>query len=279
MNTTAKGEVEWATITPDKVIVANTKKVWICSPMANDAQFAEPMTGTSNNTAITKLLLDGAIAAGRIAIPFSCHPPALTINQLVWQYVSTYHLAKATPILMKEASRRFAITLRHDLSNWAFEKAQELKGQERLALLDIKALGYQGEELVENIIPSVSTTLLDYFERSVNDIDPIDCVGYIHAVEKLSQSEIQQDIRKVDKLLPENINASRSLRVRNTRGGDAVKVEKNADLIARLAPAERNRVIRACYETAILLFSLPRKGYLLEAELENIFQHFKLKTK
>lgn len=278
MNNTASSEVEWATITPDKVIVANTKKVWICSPFANDDQFAEPMTGTSN-AETTRMLLEGAMAAAKIAIPVSCNPPILTQKQLVWQFIGTYHLAKATPLLMKEAGKRFAIALRHDLSNWAFEKAQKTKGHDQLALLDIKSLGYQAKELVESIIPSVSTTLLDYFYRSVNDIDPIDCVGYIHATERLSLSETQNHIHKVDNLLPENVNATRSLRVHNTQGGDAEKVEKNADLIARLSPSERTRAIRACYETSVLLYSLPREGYLLETELENMFQPFKLEAR
>lgn len=275
MNTTASTEVEWVTITPDKVVVANTANVWICSPFANDGQFAESMSG-KGNTAVTRNLLDGAMAAAEMAVPVSCNPPTLTPNQLVWQLVSAYHLGKATPILMKEAGQRFAIALRHDLSNWAFERAKEEADHDRLALLDIKSLGYRAEELVEAITPSVATTLLDYFQRSVNDSDPIDCVGYIHATERLSHKERKQHIRAIDDLLPENINATRCLRVRNHCGNDAEKVESNADLIARLSSPERTRVIRACYETSLLLFSLPRAGYLLEAELEEILKPFKL---
>jgi len=144
------------------------------------------------------------------------------------------------------------------LSNWAFERAKEEADHDRLALLDIKSLGYRAEELVEAITPSVATTLLDYFQRSVNDSDPIDCVGYIHATERLSHKERKQHIRAIDDLLPENINATRCLRVRNHCGNDA------------------DKVIRACYETSLLLFSLPRAGYLLEAELEEILKPFKL---
>ena len=275
MKITASSDLEWATITPDKVIVANTEKVWICSPFTRDTQFAEPMTRIAN-TAITRRLLDGAMGAAKMAIPFSCNPPALTPNQLVWQLISAYHQARATPILMREAGQRFAIALRHDLSNWAFEKAKENNDRHRLALLDIKSLGYRAKELVEAITPSVSTTLLDYFQRSVNDLDPIDCVGYIHATERLSFNESKQHIQAIDNLLPENINATRCLRMDSSLSNDPEKVEPNADLIARLSSPERTRVIRACYETSLLLFSLPRKGYLLEAELEEMLKPFKL---
>ncbi len=274
MKITASSDLEWATITPDKVIVANTEKVWICSPFAENTQFAESMTGIAN-TAITRRLLDGAMGAAKMAIPFSCSPPDLTPNQLVWQLVSAYHLAHAIPILMKEAGQRFAIALRHDLSNWAFEQAKEEADRDRLALLDIQSLGYRAEELVAAIIPSVSTTLLDYFQRSVKDIDPIDCVGYIHATECLSHSEGKEHIQAIDNLLPENINATRCLRMDSSLSNDSEKVEQNADLIARLSSPERTRVIRACYETSLLLFSLPRKGYLLESELEEMLQPFR----
>jgi len=67
MNTTASTEVEWVTITPDKVVVANTANVWICSPFANDGQFAESMSG-KGNTAVTRNLLDGAMAAAEMDV-------------------------------------------------------------------------------------------------------------------------------------------------------------------------------------------------------------------
>ncbi|MGB5711367.1 MAG: hypothetical protein WBM44_10715 [Waterburya sp.] len=274
MKTTASTEVEWVTITPDKVIVANTENVWLHSPLDNEGQFAEPMIGNANSAKTSKLL-DGAVAAAKIATPFSSNK-FLTPNRLVWQLGGAYHIAHATPTLMKKAGQRFAIALRHGLGNWAFEKAKKETGHDRLVLLDIKSLGYRAEELVKAIIPSASTTLIDYFQRSVSDVDPIDCVGYVHALERMSLGARKEHIHKIDDLLPLNVDATRCLRVDHSLGVNTKHLEENVDMIARLAPSERTRVIRACYETALLLFNYPREGYLSETELEYLLKPFKL---
>lgn len=275
MKTTASTEVEWAIIAPDKVVVATAENVWLSSPQENGDRFSKPITG-AGNTAITRKLLDGAMAAAKIAIPLEEKPPALTPNRYVWQLAGAYQIAHATPELMEEAGKRFASSDRHILSEWAFEKAKEETGHDRLALLDIKSLGYRAEELVKKIIPSASMTLVDYFRRSVQDIDPIDCVGYGHALERLAIGAKQEHIEKIENLLPANVNATRCFKVHSSVGGDAEHVEENVEMIAQLSFAERTRVIRACYETALLLFSPPQEGYLAEAELEEMLKPFRV---
>ena len=266
-------EAEWATIAPDKVVVAHSEKVWLHSPMSGD-RFSEPMSGIGSITT-TRKLLDGAMAAAKMAIPSSNRPPGLTLNRYVWQLAGAYQTAHAGPSLIEEAGRRFAAASRHSLSNWAFEKAKEETGHDRLALLDIKSLGYRAEELVQAIIPSAAMTLVDYFQRGVYDLDPIDCVGYAHALERLSLGAKKEHIQKVEDLLPPNVNATRCMRVHSSLGGDADHVEENVEMIAQLSSIERTRIVRACYETALLLFSTPKEGYFSEAELEDMFEPFK----
>lgn len=275
MKTTASTEVEWATIAPDKVVVATAERVWLDSPLDDQKRFAKPITGTGN-TAITRNLLDGAMAAAKVAIPSDNKPPALTPNRLVWQLAGAYQTAHAGPILMREAGERFASADRHDLSDWAFEKAKEETGHDRLALLDIESLGYRAEELVKTVIPASAMVLVDYFQRSVRDLDPIDCVGYTYALERMSLGAKQEHIEKIEDLLPPDVNATRCLRVHSSLGADAEHVEENVEMIAQLSFAERTRVIRACYETALLLFSPPQEGYLSEVELEDMLKHFKI---
>ena len=277
MKISASTEVEWVTITPDKVVVANTESAWICSPFAHNGQFADPMIGIGDSNKTSKLL-DGAMAAASMATAFNPKSLALSSNRLVWQLIGAYQIAYATPILMRKAGQRFAIALRHDLSNWALEKARKKAVQARLLLLDIESLGYRAEELVQAIIPSVSTTLVDYCQRSVRDQDPIDCVGYVHALERLSLSSRKKDLHKIDNYLSPNIDFSRYLEVHNSLGGETKNVEENADLIARLSSSERTRVIRACYETALLAFSPSTEAYLSEIELEYLLQPFRLEA-
>ncbi|MEM9507344.1 MAG: hypothetical protein AAGA16_06595 [Cyanobacteria bacterium P01_E01_bin.35] len=273
MKTTASAE--WATIAPDKVVVATAEKVWLESPWENGDRFAQPMTGLGN-AAITSKLLDGAMAAAKMAIPIAEKPPVLTPTRLVWQLAGAYHIAHATPRLMKEASQRFAFALRHDLSNWSYEKAQKETGHDQLALLDIDSLGYQAAELVEYMIPPAAKVLVDYFQRSVQDKDPIDCVGYAYALERISLGAKQEHIQQIENLLPSDVNATRCLKVHSRLGSDAIHLGDTVDLIARLSATERDRVIRACYETALLLFSPPPEGYWLERQLETMLSPFKL---
>ncbi len=275
MKTTASIEVEWATIAPDKVVVASPESVWLHSSLDDGDLYAEP-SASAGNTAITRKLLDGAMAAAKVAIPSGKNPPALTPNRLVWQLAGAYQISNAVPTLMKEAGQSFAIARRHDLSNWAFEKAKEETGHAQLALLDIKSLGYRAEDLVQKIIPSAATISLDHLQRSVRDVDPIDCVGHSYASERLSLGIKKEHFQKIKSILPPNVNATRWLRIHSSLGSDAKHVEENVDIIARLSPSERTRVIRACYETALLVFSPPKEGYLSETELEDILNPFKL---
>lgn len=277
MKTTTSTEVEWAIIAPDKVVIATAEGVWLDSLQSDSDRFTKPITD-AGNTAITKQLLDGAMAAANVAIAPKDKSPALTQNRYVWQLAGAYQIAHATPELMREAGQRFASAERHILSEWAFDKAREETGYDRLALLDIKSLGYRAEELVREIIPSASMTLVDYFRRGVRDVDPIDCIGYAHALERFSIGAKREHIDKIENLLPANVNATRCFKVHSRVGGDAEHVEENAEMIAGLSFAERTRIIRACYETALLLFSPPKEGYLAEAELEEMLKPFRLET-
>ena len=274
MQTTASIVVDWATIAPDKIVVANSQKVWLHSSLDDVDPSAKRIT--AGNTAITRNLLDGAMAAAKVAIPSEVNPPALTPNRYIWQLAGAYQIAHATPALMTEAGERFASANRRELSNWAFEKAKEETGHDRLALLDIQSLGYRAEELVKTIIPPAAMVLVDYFKRSVQDLDPIDCVGYTHALERMSLGAKKEHIEKIENLLPANVNATRCLRVHSSVGADAEHVEENVEMIAGLSFSERNRVIRACYETALLLFSPPQEGYFSEVELEEMLKPFKI---
>lgn len=242
--------------------------------LGDDDRFYEPMTSVGN-IVTTRKLLDGAMAAAKIAVASDSRPPDLTPNRFVWQLAGAYHITHATPPSMKKASQHFASASRHSLSNWASDKAKEEEGHDRLALLDIQSLGYRAE-LVQNIIPSAATSLVNYFTRSVNDSDPIDCVGYTHALERLSLGAKQEHIQRVEALLPSNVNATRCMRVHSSVGADANHVDENVEMIAELTSSERTRVVRACYETSLLIFSPPQEGYFSETELENMFEPFKL---
>ena len=266
---------EWAQIAPGKVVVATVDRAWLYHPTSGEERFAQPME-CAGSLATTRKLLDTAIASAKYAIKSNVRPPALTPTRWVWRLASAYHLTSPVPQLMKDAAKGFAANSRSDLEHWALEKAEEEKGHDRLALLDIQSLGYDAEAVVKKLIPPAAVALIDYFTRSVQDDDPIDCVGYSYTMERLSLGIGEEYIQKVEELLPAKTNATRCIRVHSSVGADAEHVDENASLVAGLSPSERTRIARACYETALMCFSPPPVEYISDEKLQQILKSLKL---
>ena len=266
---------EWAHIAPGKVVVATDKRAWVYRPCSESDRFAQSMTG-NGSFATTGKLLDTAIAAAKQAITSETRPPALTSTRWIWRLASSYHITSEVPQLMETAAQGFADRNRPHLQAWALEKAEEEKGHDQLALLDIQSLGYEPKAVVRALIPPAAKALKDYFWRNVRDINPIDCVGYTYTMERLSLGIGEEYIQKVEALLPQGVKATRCLRVHSAVGADANHVSENVALVAELPAMERSRIARACYETALMLFSPPSVEYITDAEIQQIIKPFKI---
>ena len=266
---------EWAQIAPGKVIVATEDRTWLYRPPSAEDRFCQSME-RAGSVATTSQLLDGAIAAARYAVNSDARPPALTATRWVLRLAGAYHLTHPVPRLLKEAARRFALTNRYILAQWAKEKAKEETGHDKLALHDIHSLGYNAEAVVKILVPPAAKVLMNYFTRSVRDNDPIDCVGYSYTMERMAMGIDEEYIQKVEVLLPPNTNATRCLRVHSSVGADADHVEETVEMIAELTAKERVRIARACYETAIMCFSPPPKGYVSDELLRSLLNPLKL---
>ena len=266
---------EWAHIALGKVVVATNERAWLYQPRSESDRFSQAMTGVGS-FATTSKLLDTAIAAAKQAITSEARPPALTSTRWIWRLASAYHLTSHVPQLMEVAARGFEDRNRPNLQAWALEKAEEEKGHDKLALLDIQSLGYDAEAVVKVLVPPAAKALKNYFWRNVRDSDPIDCVGYSYTMERLSLGIGAEYIQKVEALLPPNVNATRCLRVHSALGADANHVGENVSLVAELSAPERSRIARACYETALMLFSPPSAEYITDAEIQQIIEPLKI---
>ena len=253
-------DIEWACIAPDKVVMATANRAWLHQP------------GSAGGAATTRKLLDGCVASAHSAVSSSDRLPALTRMRWIWRLAGSYHLNHCTPQLMEEAAQRFASADRKSLAQWAAQKAREERGHDRLALLDIQSMGYEAEAVVEALVPPTAVALVDYFTQSVRSADPISCVGYSYTMERLAMGIEEEYIQAVEALLPPDINTTRCLRVHSCIGKDVEHVEETVEMVASLAREERTRVAIACYETALLCFSLPKEDYILEDELQNILR-------
>ncbi|MEL7074944.1 MAG: hypothetical protein AAGM46_03310 [Cyanobacteria bacterium J06582_2] len=266
---------QWAHIAPGKVVVATDERAWVYQPRSEGDRFAQPMTG-SGSFATTGKLLDTAIAAAKHTVNSEVKPPPLTSTRWIWRLASAYHLTCDIPQLMTEAAKGFAANNLDQLEAWALEKAEEEKDHDRLALLDIQSYGYDAEAVVKALIPPAAVALIDYLKRSVRDSNPFDCVGYTYTMERLSLGIGKEYIQKVEALLPRGVKATRSLRVHSSIGADAEHVGENIALIAGLSASERSRIARACYETALMLFSPTPGEYITDAEIQQIIEPFKI---
>ena len=117
---------------------------------------------------------------------------------------------------------------------------------------------------------------MDYFTRSVGDCDPIDSVGYSYAMERLAMGVDEEYIWKVKAIYSHSINATRCLSVHSSVGADAEHIEETVEMIAKLSAKERIRIARACYETALMCFSPPSRGYISDELLESILDPLRL---
>jgi pyrroloquinoline quinone (PQQ) biosynthesis protein C len=153
---------------------------------------------------------------------------------------------------MREAAARFAAAGRDGLARWAAEKAREEQGHDALALRDLRDLGYDAEALVRAVVPEAQARLVRFFERLVRADDPVGCVGYSYALERLALEIGPDEIARVEAALSPGVNATRCLRVHSAAGSDREHVRETVDLVATLSPDERSRVAAAAHETAIL---------------------------
>lgn len=251
------GSLEWAAVTPNTVIVASSDHAWI-QARAVASPFSRPMR-VRGTLSTTRSLLDAAVRAGAM----SCGPaqtgveaaekrPALTLAGWAHRLCDMYQTTHATPPLMREAAARFEASGRASLARWAMAKAEEEAGHDELALLDLTALGHDARALVASIVPPVGAALVAYFTRAVRAEDPIGCVGYAYALERLALEVDGGEVARVEAILPKGVRATRCLRVHSASGSDRRHVREAVELIASLPPEERAAVARAAYETAAI---------------------------
>lgn len=241
--------IEWAGLTPELVLISTPERQWVHRNRAW-GPFARPMTGPGSKVT-TRGLLDGAARMGWAAASRQPEPP---LTQLRWAYrlCGFYLTTHATPPLISEAAARFKASSRPELIAWADTKAREEQGHDALALADLRALGLPAEAAVARIAPAIPAALVRKFEGLVRSDNPVRCVGYTYALERLALEVDGAYIAAVEACLPPGVRATRCLRVHSSVGSDRAHVDETIGLVANLPPAERASIALACYETSLL---------------------------
>jgi hypothetical protein len=274
MNMTQETAVtlEWARVAPNCIVVATRTGAWVHHPDPDGLPdtFDEPMVGPGGLDTTT-WLLDGAIGAAAFGRSSHRAAPALTPLRWLWRLAGYYRTTEATSRLLPLAARRFGAAKRKELEAWALRGTREERGHDELALRDIRALGYDAEQVVARLVPSAVRAMVDYFTDAVVEADdPIGCVGYSYALERLAAERNSDEVAAVQAILPPGINATRCMRVHSASGADVKHVADTIEVVARLSAPERVAIARACYETARFFYAPRPAGPRTDEEIANL---------
>jgi hypothetical protein len=248
--------IEWAELTPRTVIVADEDRAWLHTRGLGSGSepFSMPMQGPGS-LATTRNLLDGAVGAGQRSVAQAEPPPPLSAIRWVYRLAGYYHTTHVTPGLMEQAAARFAAAGQESLARWAETKTREERGHDELALRDLRALGYAAERVVDELRPEIAVALASAFSAWVLGPDPVYCVGYAYALERLALTRGPDYLARVESVLPKGVLA--------------------ALLVACLPAEERAKIALACYETAALCSMSPKGGHLTEDALQQVLAPLK----
>ncbi len=268
-----RAPLEWVEVSPGTTVVASIDRAWLHKNdgFSGGDAFGLPMSGASGTypDAFRKLL-DGVIGAAQEQARQSHSEPAPPLTPARWVYRLSgyYHTTHATPSLMNEAFERFREMGRPALAQWAKNKAREEAGHDVLALRDIQAMGFDADRVLAVLKPDIALRLVGLFTSFVRAADPIGCVGYAYALEKLAALRDSGYIAYVKSILPPGTDATRCLRVHSGAGSDVNHVEDTVRMGAALSAPERTQIAIACYETAALCYTAPQGGHISDRELQ-----------
>lgn len=265
------------TMSTDFSVVDHANSAWMheSNTVENNDFFSQKVIDGTSLIKVQKFL-DRAIVYAYYAVKSERKPPTRTYTRWVWRLAGAYHSSRHTSRLMEKAVQNFAALGRQDLAKWATQKAKEEAGHDQLALLDIQSMGYDAEAVVQVFNPSPIRDYVNYFTQIVEATNPIDCIGLCYASERLGTFISEEYIQSVEALLPKGIHATRWLRVHSSVGSEVKHVDDIVELVAQLSPQERNRVARACYETALLRFMPPKEDYISDEEIQSILKPLEL---
>jgi hypothetical protein len=256
--------LEWLEITPGLTVVATATRAFMHVPHGFGADpFSIPMRGAGVPES-THWLLEGAIAASARAFtvpqslvpsdPGSDQPVPQPIAHWAYRLAGYFHTTDATRRLLPLVARRFTESGRRTLADWAEQKISEEAGHDQLALRDLSELGYRARGLVRALVPARSAAWVALFEQLAQADDPVGCVGYAHALERLALLRGPAEVRAIEQGLPAGVNATRCLRVHSALGSDPRHVRSNVLTAAALSADERRAIAHACYSTARIYF-------------------------
>jgi hypothetical protein len=273
--------VQWAHLGVDGVLVASSRGAWIQQPgigglgILGALGLSGPMSDSQAATEeTTRHLLDGAIAAAERGAP-NIEEPAMTPRRWAWNLVGQWHCSHYSVELIPHLIERFEATGRPDLAEFARQKLDEERGHDHLALEDLRALGYDAERVVSQMLPARTVTVgLAYARACVESEQPVEFLGYTYALERRVLSLDGDWFKALDAVLPQGVDAASGIRAHATQL-DAAHVDEAVAFFAGLPASDRTAIAVGSYRTTQICCAWSPDQIPSDAELEEWFSGFR----
>jgi hypothetical protein len=244
--------VQWVHLGAGKLLIASGRGAWIqplkLAGLALSAPMPPSLPGTPETT---RHLLDGAIAAAEQAAPLPS-APRITARRWAWELVNQWYVATKSIALLEEAHERYATLGRRELAEFTHHRLEEERGHDQFPLEDLSALGYEAEKVVRTLPPAAAASaLIDYAGESLCGREPIEFLGYIHAMERHVLRLSPDWFAALEKVLPPGVDAASGLRAHVT-DLDIEHVDEAVSFFATLAADDRARLAVGCYQTTLI---------------------------
>ena len=263
--------VQWVHLGAGELLIASDRGAWIQPLGLGTLALGAPMPGSlRGSTESTRHLLDGAIAAAeREAAP--PRPAVMTAVRWAWELVNQWYVATRSIALLGEARERYAAIGRADLAEFTARRLDEERGHDQFPLDDLSALGYHAETAVADVPPAAAATaLIDYAARCVEGPEPIEFLGYIHAMERHVIRLSDDWFAALEESLPAAADAASGLRA-HAGELDVEHVDEAVAFFAGLPADDRAGVALGCYRTTAIRNAPTQAPGPSEADLEAWF--------
>ncbi len=266
--------VQWVHLGEDELLIASQRGAWIqplgLGGVELDAAMPRSQPGTPETT---RYLLDGAIAAAeRGPAPL---PAPKTTARWAWELVNQWYVATHSIALLAEARDRYAAQGRADLAAFTNRRLAEERGHEQFPLDDLTALGYEAERAVSEVVPATTATaLIDYATQCVHGSEPIEFLGYIHAMERHVIRLSADWFRELDGVLPSGVDAASGLRA-HVSELDIEHVNDAVAFFSGLPADDRAHIATGCYRATLIRMAPSHVAEPSEQELLGWFAPFR----
>jgi hypothetical protein len=208
-------------------------------------------------TSLAASLVEGAICAGLTRTERVTPAGSYTLLRYIRWLAGNYVFAGQTPSLFRRGAQRLSAAGRHDLAEFALNKAAEEAGHAGLAYRDLEALGLPAAKVVRLIQPPSANVFAGRFRAYIESSDPIALFGFSYCLERIAIERDAAFIRRIETICPSGSSASRFLKVHSATGSDSAHVHEQLAVFESFSGAELTTVACTAYETAEMLAHQP----------------------